>query len=53
MLIAHPALDEVDFLVTVTELAMSMIIATLMLMKIKQKTDLWDGKRQAETVQRA
>ena len=42
MLVVHPALDDVDMHVTVTELGMSMIIATLMLMKVKEKTGLWD-----------
>ena len=42
MLVVQPALDDVDMYVTVTELGMSMTIATLMLMKVKQKTDLWD-----------
>lgn len=41
-LVAHPALDDMDFLVTVIELAMSMIVATLMLMKIRTKTETWD-----------
>lgn len=42
LLIINPALDEIDMLMTVTELGISMIIATLLLMKIKAKTDLWD-----------
>jgi hypothetical protein len=41
-LIINPELDEVDFHVTVTELGISMTIATLLLMKIKEKTDVWD-----------
>ncbi|UCI05237.1 DUF5677 domain-containing protein [Mesorhizobium sp. B1-1-8] len=42
LLIVDPALDENDMLVTVTELGFSMILATLFLMKIKERTDLWD-----------
>jgi len=42
MLIVHPGLDEVDMYVTVTELGISMTIATMILMKIKEKTDLWE-----------
>lgn len=41
-LIINPELDEVDFHVTVTELGISMTISTLLIMKIKAKTDLWD-----------
>jgi hypothetical protein len=41
-LIVNPGLDEVDFHVTVTELGISMTIATLLLMKIREKTDVWD-----------
>jgi hypothetical protein len=41
-LIINPELDEIDFHVTVTELGISMTIATLLLMKIKEKTDVWD-----------
>lgn len=42
MLVIHPALDDVDMHMTATELGISMTIATLILMKIKEKTDLWD-----------
>ncbi|KAB2803593.1 hypothetical protein F9L06_02915 [Brucella anthropi] len=42
MLIINPELDEIDFHVTMTELGISMTIATLLMMKIKEKTDLWD-----------
>lgn len=41
-LIIHPELDEIDLLVTVTELGVSMTIATLLVMKIKERTDVWD-----------
>jgi hypothetical protein len=41
-LIINPDLDEIDFLVTATELGISMTIATLLVMKIKEKTDVWD-----------
>ncbi|CEJ12496.1 hypothetical protein BN1110_02795 [bacterium YEK0313] len=41
-LIIDPALDEIDFLVTVTDLGISMTIATLLAMRIKEKTDVWD-----------
>jgi hypothetical protein len=41
-LIINPELDEIDFLVTVTELGISMTIATLLIMRIKQKTEVWD-----------
>ena len=41
LLIIDPALDEIDMLVIVTELGISMIIATL-LMKVNTKTELWD-----------
>jgi len=42
MLIVHPPLDEIEMHVTFAELATSMLIATLLLMKIKRRTDLWD-----------
>lgn len=42
VLIVHPALDEIEMTMTVTELGISMTIATLILMKLKEKTDLWD-----------
>ncbi|TWA90421.1 DUF5677 domain-containing protein [Bradyrhizobium stylosanthis] len=42
VLIINPELDDIDFQVTVTELGISMTIATLHIMKIKEKTDLWD-----------
>jgi Family of unknown function (DUF5677) len=42
LLIIEPAPDEVEMLLTVAELGISMTIATLLLMKIKTKTDLWD-----------
>ena len=41
-LIIDPELDEIDFLVTATELGISMTVATLHIMKIKERTDLWD-----------
>jgi hypothetical protein len=41
-LVINPELDEIDFLVTATELGISMTIATLLFMKIKEKTDAWD-----------
>lgn len=41
-LIINPDLDEIGFLVTATELGISMTIATLLVMKIKEKTDVWD-----------
>ena len=41
-LIINPELDEVDILVTATELGISMTIATLLAMRIKEKTDVWD-----------
>ena len=42
MLIVHPPLDEIETHMTFAELGISMTIATLILMKIKAKTDLWD-----------
>lgn len=42
ILVVHPALDDLDLHMTMTELGISMTIATLILMKIKEKTDLWD-----------
>lgn len=41
-LIINPELDDIDFLVTASELGISMTIATLLAMKIKEKTDVWD-----------
>lgn len=38
----HPALDDDDFHHTMTELGISMTVATLLIMKIKAKTDVWD-----------
>jgi hypothetical protein len=38
----HPALDDFEILDTISELSISMTIATLMLMKVKQKTNLWN-----------
>ncbi|RTE89031.1 DUF5677 domain-containing protein [Bradyrhizobium sp. LVM 105] len=38
----HPELDDDDFKVTMTELGISMTIATLLIMKVKAKTDVWD-----------
>lgn len=43
MLILHPALDEAEMRMTVCELAMSMTISTLLLMRIKKKTEPWDA----------
>jgi len=42
MLIVHPPLDDIETHVTFAELGISMTIATLILMKVKAKTDLWD-----------
>lgn len=42
LLIVHPELDPFEILMTMSELGISMFIATLILMKIKEKTDLWD-----------
>jgi hypothetical protein len=42
MLMVHPALDEIDLHMTFAELGISMTVATLILMKVKEKTDLWD-----------
>lgn len=41
-LVIHPELDDTDFQVTMTELGISMTIATLLIMKVKEKTDVWD-----------
>ena len=38
----HPALDDFEIFDTISEMGISMTIATLMLMKVKQKTELWD-----------
>ena len=38
----HPALDDFEIFDTISEMSISMTIATLMLMKVKQKTELWD-----------
>nr|WP_222857966.1 DUF5677 domain-containing protein [Rhizobium cauense] len=38
----HPELDDNDFQVTMTELGISITIATLLIMKVKEKTDVWD-----------
>lgn len=42
MLIVHPPLDDIEMHVTFAELGISMTIGTLVLMKVKEKTDLWD-----------
>ena len=42
MLTLHPELDDYDFQRTMTELGISMTVATLLIMKIKAKTDVWD-----------
>lgn len=42
MLIVHPPLDDVEIHMTFAELGISMTIATLILMKVKEKTKLWD-----------
>lgn len=42
ILIVHPELDEVDFHITMSALSFSMMIATLLLMKIKKETKIWD-----------
>ncbi|TAX46682.1 hypothetical protein ELI01_30440 (plasmid) [Rhizobium leguminosarum] len=41
-LVIHPELDDNDFQITMTELSISVTIATLLIMKIKAKTDVWD-----------
>jgi hypothetical protein len=41
-LLVHPALDQLELHMTATELGIAMTIATLLLMKVKEKTDLWD-----------
>lgn len=41
-LMIDPELDEIDLLVTATELGISITIATLLVMKIKEKTDIWN-----------
>ena len=38
----HPPLDDIEMHVTFTELGIAMTIATLILMKVKEKTKLWD-----------
>lgn len=38
----HPELDDNDFQFTMTELGISMTIATLLVMEVKEKTDVWD-----------
>jgi len=42
MLIIHPTLEDFEVHMTFAELGISMTIATLILMKVKIKTDLWD-----------
>lgn len=42
ILMVHPALDDIDMYVTFAELGISMTVATLILMKVKEKTGLWD-----------
>lgn len=46
-LIVRPALDDIDIQMTFSELGNSMIIATLVLMKVKEKTELWDELKQS------
>ncbi|MGM5053294.1 hypothetical protein ACD589_00450 [Rhizobium sp. 814_E9_N1_1] len=41
-LMVQPAIDDVDMHMTFAELGTSMTIATLIMMKVKEKTDLWD-----------
>lgn len=45
VLALDPELDEVDMKMTLIETGISMVIATLMLMKTKEKTDLWTDFR--------
>jgi hypothetical protein len=42
LLVVHPTLEDAEIHTTVTELGISMVIATLLVMKVKTKTDLWD-----------
>lgn len=42
MLLVHPPLDDVEMRITFVELGISMTIATLILMKVKAKTGVWD-----------
>lgn len=41
-LVVHPALDDFELHMTFTEVGISMAIATLILMKVKRRTGLWD-----------
>ena len=41
-LVVHPALDTMEFALTYSELCIAMNVATLVLMKAKARTDLWD-----------
>lgn len=41
-LIVHPPLDDIEMHMTFAELGISLTIATLLMMKSKEKTDLWD-----------
>lgn len=42
VLMVHPKLSGLDIYMTVAEIGNAMSIATLILMKVKQKTDLWE-----------
>jgi hypothetical protein len=42
LLMIHPELDSDEILLTMNEIGIAMFIATLILMKTKTKTDLWD-----------
>jgi len=42
MLMVHPPLDDLEMHLTFVELGISTTIATLILMKVREKTDLWD-----------
>lgn len=41
-LLVHPALDPIDMTMTMSDVAISMSIMTMMIMKIKERTDVWD-----------
>lgn len=41
-LMLHPALDHVDMMMTMSDTAISMSITTMMIMKIKEHTEVWD-----------
>jgi len=41
-LIVHPELGDVDMMMTMSDLAISMSIMTMMIMRIKEKTEVWE-----------